>query len=61
MWGINMCHLNFIMERYEWLEKNPVMGEGTYGVVYKAIDLQSDTIVAMKVGESKHAIGIFNR
>ena len=38
------------MDRYQRTEKNGVMGEGTYGVVYKAKDKQTDTIVAMKVG-----------
>ena len=33
------------MERYEKTEK---IGEGTYGVVYKAIDRQTNTAVALK-------------
>jgi len=36
------------MERYQKLEKNGEVGEGTYGVVYKARDKQTDEIVAMK-------------
>jgi serine/threonine protein kinase len=39
------------MERYQKIEKNGVMGEGTYGVVYKALDKQKDVIVALKVCE----------
>ena len=37
------------MERYQKIEKNGPMGEGTYGVVYKARDKQTDEIVALKV------------
>jgi serine/threonine protein kinase len=37
------------MERYEKVEKNSHCGQGTYGVVYKARDNQTDMIVAMKV------------
>ncbi len=33
------------MERYQKLEK---IGEGTYGVVYKAKDRVSETIIALK-------------
>ena len=33
------------MERYQKLEK---IGEGTYGVVYKAKDKMSDEIIALK-------------
>ncbi|KAG4306457.1 hypothetical protein PORY_000445, partial [Pneumocystis oryctolagi] len=33
------------MEQYQRLEK---VGEGTYGVVYKAKDLENGTIVALK-------------
>lgn len=37
------------MERYVKLEKNGSnCGEGTYGVVYKARDRQTNLIVAMK-------------
>ena len=36
------------MERYQKLEKSAVMGEGTYGVVYKAKDKFTDTLVALK-------------
>jgi cyclin-dependent kinase len=33
------------MERYQKVEK---IGEGTYGVVYKARDIQSGDIIALK-------------
>ena len=36
------------MERYQKIEKNGTMGEGTYGVVYKARDKERDEIVALK-------------
>ena len=36
---------NFIMERYQKMEK---IGEGTYGVVYKAKDRVSGEIIALK-------------
>lgn len=36
---------NAVRERYEKLEK---IGEGTYGVVYKARDINSKAIVALK-------------
>lgn len=36
------------MDRYQKIEKNGSMGEGTYGVVYKAKDLQTDELVALK-------------
>jgi serine/threonine protein kinase len=37
------------MERYQKLEKNGSnSGEGTYGVVYKARDRQTNLLVAMK-------------
>ena len=37
------------MERYQKIEKNGHCGEGTYGVVYKAKDKQTDLFVALKV------------
>ncbi len=37
-----------IMERYQKVEKSGLMGEGTYGVVYKAFDRHTDSFVAMK-------------
>ena len=37
------------MERFQKIEKNGNMGEGTYGVVYKAKDKLTDKFVAMKV------------
>ena len=37
------------MDRYQKIEKGGPMGEGTYGVVYKAKDKHTDEIVALKV------------
>lgn len=36
------------MDRYQKIEKNGHCGEGTYGVVYKAKDKQTDRLVALK-------------
>eukprot|EP00605_Chrysophyceae_sp_TOSAG23-4_P000902 GSChrysophyteH1.ASY1.ANO1.993.1 assembled CDS len=36
------------MERYQKIEKNGHCGEGTYGVVYKAKDKQTEALVALK-------------
>jgi serine/threonine protein kinase len=36
------------MERYQKIEKNGAVGEGTYGVVYKGLDLWTKTYVALK-------------
>ena len=41
----NLDSKSSIKERYEKLEK---VGEGTYGVVYKAKDYQTKEIVALK-------------
>lgn len=40
---------NMALERYQKIEKNGHCGEGTYGVVYKAKDKQTDEFVALKV------------
>ena len=37
------------MDRYVKIEKNGQVGEGTYGVVYKAKDKVTNEIVALKV------------
>lgn len=38
------------MDRYQKIEKAVTLGEGTYGVVYKAKDKHTNEIVALKVG-----------
>jgi serine/threonine protein kinase len=38
------------MDRYQKIDKNATqLGEGTYGVVYKAKDKHTDDVVALKV------------
>jgi serine/threonine protein kinase len=44
------------MDRYQKIEKNGHVGEGTYGVVYKAKDKQTDEIVALKVQKQDHSM-----
>ncbi|KAG7388075.1 Cell division protein kinase 1 [Phytophthora pseudosyringae] len=36
------------MDRYQRIEKGGSIGEGTYGVVYKSLDLKSKQVVALK-------------
>ncbi|RLN51997.1 hypothetical protein BBJ28_00016597 [Nothophytophthora sp. Chile5] len=36
------------MERYQRIEKGGSIGEGTYGVVYKSLDLKTNKVVALK-------------
>ncbi len=45
----HFCIQNLSMDRYQKIEKNGQVGEGTYGVVYKAKDKQTNEIVALKV------------
>ena len=42
------------MDRYQKIEKNGHCGEGTYGVVYKAKDKETNEFVALKVGDVRH-------
>ncbi len=44
------------MDRYQKIEKNGHVGEGTYGVVYKAKDIQTDEFVALKVRKFSYFI-----
>ena len=50
------------MDRYQKIEKNGGgnLGEGTYGVVYKAKDKQTDEIVALKARENMGLILLEN-
>ncbi len=41
------------MDRYVKIEKNGALGVGTYGEVYKARDMKTDKIVALKVKQSR--------
>lgn len=36
------------MDRYQRIEKGGSIGEGTYGVVYKSLDLTTKQVVALK-------------
>jgi cyclin-dependent kinase len=36
------------MDRYQRIEKGGSIGEGTYGVVYKSLDLKTGEVVALK-------------
>ncbi|TMW60857.1 hypothetical protein Poli38472_000899 [Pythium oligandrum] len=36
------------MDRYQRIEKGGSIGEGTYGVVYKSLDLKTNEVVALK-------------
>ena len=48
--------LKITMDRYQKIEKNGHVGEGTYGVVYKAKDIQTDEFVALKVRKFSYFI-----
>lgn len=42
---IEICEVGCDMDRFKTLEK---IGEGTYGIVYKAEDVTNDRVVALK-------------
>lgn len=42
---LDILYIDLIMEKYQNLEK---IGEGTYGVVYKAKDRESTELIALK-------------
>lgn len=49
------------MDRYLKIEKNAPLGNGTYGVVYKAKDKVTDKIVALKVSTFELSRCYFNK
>jgi serine/threonine protein kinase len=46
-WRFQICRTE-AMERYQRIEKGGSIGEGTYGVVYKSLDLKTNEMVALK-------------